>query len=349
MTLSVEALTKSLRWLPKVNVLRGGKTIAANLPVLELVVSADTKAQITHQVKAVFPATLKPQHWQSPLAAYGQQLEVGVEITIEETTTFQPIGVFHIESWVETTSGEIEVSAYSLEILLSKNPWALPSSPTPGATFQEEIKRIASPLSVTLPTSVASKPIPRGITWGDDKLDALAELADRFSVKWRPTREGGLEAVGFDAGVPVAARVYSGEDLALSVSAGGSHSTVNKVSARSKPRNDSGVEKPPLVADASYSLEPYAPSSYGVVHRVDDTEAGISWGVLQSMANRGLADGLKHVNRRVVEIVADPFLQIWDTATVFIAGEVITGRVVALELPVATGGKMRVDIEEELW
>lgn len=349
MTITVDELCQPLLWEARVDVLRGVERIAENLPVLDLVVSADGKSQISHQVRASFPASLKPVDWQSPLAAYGQKLSISVQIRLGERFFSFPIGVFLIEEWAESSDGSIEVTAHSLECLLDKNPWALPSSPIPGATVFNEAKRIAAPLSVALPVAVASQVMPRGIAWGDDRLDALSELGIRFGFKWRPSAAGGLEGVVVEGRFPDMSRTYSGSDLALSADAGGSHSTVNLVSARSKPRSEGDIEKPPVVASAAYELEPYAPDTYGTIHKIEDLESATSWGALQSTANRSLSDGLQLAKRRKVEIIADPTLKLWDPVTVFIDGETIVGRVVAFELPALTGGVMRIDIEEAKW
>ena len=140
-----------------------------------------------------------------------------------------------------------------------------------------------------------------------------------------------------------AERSYTGKDLAVSLLGRGDHARANVISVVARADGD----KTQTVGVAEAGFEPYAPETYGRVHRVEEVEAVHNTSMLNDRAARFLLEETAATRVRTVEVVADPAIELWDTVSIAVNGEQITGRVRAVDMPL-DGGVMRLDVEEDI-
>ena len=173
---TVEELTRPARWEAHVSSMRGREVLATRIPVLDGRVSIDGEGQVPERADLSFTPEYKPVSPFSPLAAYGQELFLTITVTIGGRSVDYEIGAFLIDSWEEQTDGTIKVTGVGLLQRVADDPAALPSSPVPGSTLRVEASRLAHPVPVMLDHGVEDVSLPRGLAWGTDRLDALADL-----------------------------------------------------------------------------------------------------------------------------------------------------------------------------
>ncbi|WIK62565.1 hypothetical protein [Gleimia europaea] len=341
---TVDELTRPARWEAFVSSMRGHEVLATRIPVLDGRVSIDGEGQVPERADLSFTPEYKPVSPFSPLAAYGQELFLTITVTIAGRSVDYEIGAFLVDSWEEQTDGTIKVAGVGLLQRVADDPAALPSSPVPGSTLRVEASRLAHPVPVVLDHGVEDVALPRGLAWGTDRLDALADLIASHGLRGVVRNDRQLHLVRTVTGA-AADRSYSGRDLAVSLLGRGDHARANVVSVVSREKD--GEEETITVGTSEASFEPYAPATYGRVHRVEEVEAVHNTAMLNDRAARFLLEETAATQVRTVEVVADPAIELWDTVSVAVNGEQIAGRVRAVDMPL-DGGVMRLDMEEDI-
>lgn len=339
---TVDELTRPSRWEAYVSSTRGREVLATRIPVLDGRISIDGEGQVPERADLAFTPEHKPVSPYSPLAAYGQELFLTITVTIGGRTVDYEIGAFLIDSWEEQTDGTIKVTGVGLLQRVADDPAALPSSPVPGSTLRVEASRLAYPVPVMLEHDVEDVPLPRGLAWGTDRLDALADLIASHGLRGVVRNDRQLHLMRTVTGA-AAERSYTGKDLAVSLLGRGDHSRANVVSVVARADGD----KTQTVGVAEAGFEPYAPETYGRVHRVEEVEAPANVFSLNDRAGAFLREEYASTRVKTVEIIADPAIELWDTVQVQAGNEQITGRVSAIDLPL-DGSVMRLDIEEDI-
>lgn len=339
---TVDELTRPARWEAYVSSTRGREVLATRIPVLDGRISIDGEGQVPERADLAFTPEHKPVSPYSPLAAYGQELFLAITVTIGGRSVDYEIGAFLIDSWEEQADGTIKVTGVGLLQRVADDPAALPSSPVPGSTLRVEASRLAHPVPVMLDHGVEDVALPRGLAWGTDRLDALADLIASHGLRGVVRNDRQLHLMRTVTGA-AAERSYTGKDLAVSLLGRGDHARANVISVVARADGD----KTQTVGVAEAGFEPYAPETYGRVHRVEEVEAAHNVAMLNDRAARFLLEETAATRVRTVEVVADPAIELWDTISVSANSEQITGRVRAVDMPL-DGGVMRLDIEEDI-
>ena len=88
---------------------------------------------------------------------------------------------------------------------------------------------------------------------------------------------------------------------------------------------------------------------YGLVRKIVETESSTTVAALQAHAQQVLNEERNKTCVRQVEIVADPAIELWDMVAVILDNETVVGTVQAYSLPLSSGGKMRLDLQEILY
>lgn len=344
--LSPQQLAQPLTWEVSFTSMRGRKTLAQDLRPTTADLSVDGTGQIPERLTATFPPDQLPTNPYSPLAAFGQVLRPSVKISQGGREWLYELGWYLIQSWEEKDSGEIQVEADGLLRRVADAPWSSPSSPSPGSTLLQEAQRLAFPLPVDLDPSVADVRLNRGIAWGNDRLNALYDLGSTHAVRWVVKADGYLWGLPTLTGKDTTA-TYTGRDLTVSMLRSGDHTMANQVSAVHKENNEKKAST--TVGTVSSFLPPYDVEGYGVVRKIVETEAATTLSALQAHAQRVLNDERSKTRVRQVEIVADPAIELWDMIAVVLEAETVVGAVQAYSLPLSSGGKMRLDLQESLY
>lgn len=339
---TVPELSQTITWECRIDSKRGRQVLAVGLPVLEASLSVDGTAQVPERLTAKFPHTLLPATPLSPLAAYGQRLVVSVELTLGGTVMQYDMGEYVVQSWAEQSDGTVTVEAAGVLQVVADAPWPAPTSPAPNSTLLAELRRIVHPLSARLDSQVENSALPRGLAWGNDRLDALYDLASASGGRVVSRPGGTVWIVPNRSGVETV-RSYSGRDLAVEMLKRGDHQRANEVTVVHQARDDAGSAVWRTEANHRF---PFDPDGYGVVRRVVDSAATASPVTLARLAAKKLGDEAMRTDVRQLEIVADPAIELWDIIGLHLNNQTLVGRVQAFEMPLTAGDVMRVDVEE---
>lgn len=341
-----QQLAQPLTWQVSFTSMRGRETLAHDLHATSAELSVDGTSQIPERLTATFPPDLLPTDYRAPLAAFGQVIRPSVKIVQGGREFVYEIGWYLIQSWEEKDNGEIQVEADGLLRKVADAPWPSPSSPAPGSTLLQEAQRLAFPLPVDLDPKVANVVLDRGIAWGNDRLNALYDLGRTHNVRWSVKPDGYLWALPTRSGKDTTA-TYTGRDLALTLLRRGDHTMANQVSAIHKENSEKQANT--TVGTASSMMPPYDTEGYGLVHKIVETESSTTVAALQAHAQQVLNEERNKTRVRQVEIVADPAIELWDMVAVILDNETVVGTVQAYTLPLSSGGKMRLDLQEILY
>ncbi len=292
------------------------------------------------------PEFLPVNEW-SLLAADGQQLHVASLIEVRGRVFRVEHGAFLIQSWEEDASGKISVSAHGLLQTVVDAPWAYATSPAAWATLQVEAQRLAFPLPVTLSKRLGDTRLPKGLSWGRDRLDALTDLGEAMGLRWLVRNDNSLHAVPYRSGKDVAA-AYSDSVLLLGSQAQGDHETPNRVTVWGRAR-ENDEQSPVHSHTASTRMGRFDPKFYGTVGIVEELEAGTTPSVVSSVANRKLGEAQRAVGEFSVEMVCDPRLELYDVISVKVEGVTRVVEVTGFSMPLTHEGSMSVKVRELSW
>lgn len=158
------------------------------------------------------PVSLVPKNLTDPLAPFGQEIQLAYEINAAGQSWQVPMGVYRItdvpdsqEYFRRYPSARLAGWSVHLELKdrferLQADVFVGPTTPTPGNTVLQEVANLCSDSGVPtdFPPSVADAPIPAGIQYQSDRVDAIAQLLAALNCDPGMTRQGAVTAVARD-------------------------------------------------------------------------------------------------------------------------------------------------------
>lgn len=208
-----EVLAGAPRYGCRVSSWLGGLLLAAQIPVLGGHVTAKTDQDVPEKLTFTVARYAAPADgadvvdWRpgrdprAPLARYGQQLDV--TIIVGDVATAQTwetrLGRYQISDWDDDDHGTITVTAEGMLARPRDDKLLTVSSPT--GTFQDEVRRLLpAGMGVSFDPALVDRACPTSMSWSEDRLAALKEIAAAWPALLRTDAWG---QVRYTAPLPV--------------------------------------------------------------------------------------------------------------------------------------------------
>lgn len=286
-----------------------------------------------------------PEH---PLARFGQELQVSIRAGSSATTqTWETrVGRFLVTDWNDAAGGgAVHVSASGLLRRVQDDRLTAPSQPGSSATLLSEARRLLPPgMSASFDAALVDRACPAGMSWSEDRLAALQEIADAWPALLRTDEWGQVSFRPPLPATPSPVLNFADGVRGTVVSAPRSDTrdgAYSRVVARSS--NTATADVQAIADQASGPTRTDGP--YGAVTRVwsspllrDGTEA-------LAAAQTMLRNSTLPAQILPVTCAPDPRIDLGDAVEVIFDGERTWGWVVGYDLPLTVDdGPMRVDV-----
>ena len=333
----------------RVNVARGGRALAADVPVADVKLSASTEQVVPQQISFSAPLDWVPVGALDPLNNFGQRVQV-VALVEHEAPVGINLGWFQIDSWNEGDDA-VSVKASDLMRVLDENPMDWPSSPAKNATLESELRRLCSiadggGLSVVL--DVDDFTIDSTLQWDTSRTTSIQDLCTSYGLEYGVKADGRLHVweklTGRD---PVAH--YSGRDLLVGAPRSSQARRANRFIVVGSNGDSDNEKRYSSVVKAN--TPPFDFSGYGVVTSRIELSGATTQAAVTKAATAAMRDALSVAETRTLEIVLDPRLELGDIISVLTdAGEPLVGRVTAISADFSNVDQtMRADVEVLKW
>lgn len=349
----LSALMGPLSYGVRVDVLHGGRVIAANVPTMNAVLEHASSRTVRGRLTYDAPHTWTPRFPSDPLAAYGQRSLATIICESPYGQTWEsPLGQF-LHQPTEMEPNKAPVEALDLMQTMEEDPMAWPSSPPAGATVSSELQRLAGTLPTALNTGVADSYVPVTTQWGNSRSEAVWKLAESKGFGLRMEADGVMHAYPLRDATTVDA-IYETPDLGKAAGNGLLlEEPVVHVSERRTPNrwvvtgtSSQGGKDTKWSATRENFTGEFAPATYGVVTAHYEFSAADSAQAVEKAADTYMAKDLGALQTATLSIIPDPRLEVGDVIGVKTPETTLAGRVIAYSLPLSeVSAAMRVDIE----
>jgi hypothetical protein len=335
----------------EVNVARGGRVLAVNVPVKDVTLDWSSNASIAGSLSFLAPLDWEPTEPKSPLNNFGQRVQVFALMESRGTVTRTEIGWFQIASWAPE-SGNLKVTAVDLWTVLVDSPADLGSSPPAGATLLSELQRLCNigdgaSLPVIL-DGVANVTVPRTLQWGVDRAAAVTDLCTAYGLQCGVRPDGYLHVWPIrDGRSPVIH--YTAADLLQAAPRASMPRRPNRFTVVGS--SGSGDDAQRWIAKVSTDSDPYEPAGYGIVTSRTELSSATSQAQVNAATQQAMRDALSVAETRSLELVLDPRIEAGDIISLITdEGEPLTGRITDYSMTLDDPSKtMRVDMEVLAW
>jgi len=340
---SEKELSTATSWLPRVQSWLGGTLLDGDIPVLSGRLTWDASNNVPDQLKMTVPRfdgrkDYLPSTPDAALARFGQQLDVTIRVGGVDVR----MGRYLIVDWSSDES-VIQVTAAGLLQIAVDARLLEPTSPRDDGTLRSEfIRLLPGQVSAQFAGGVVDRPIARSMSWDENRIDALWDIADAWPAVLRPDAWGQ---------VIVKPPVQVSPFPVLSVSDGERGTLV------SVPRSDtrdgayniivarSSADGVDAQAIAQVTSGPMGVSTYNPVPRFYSSPLLTTVDQCQATANAMRDEAGRRSSILKVTMAPDPRPELDDTIGVTREGVLNLGVVVAVDMPLTVrDGDMRVDV-----
>lgn len=357
-----EAVAGSIGWTPVVSAWKGGQVIAVDVPVAGGHVTADVSQNVPEKLTLVVPrfSTVngrrfdwRPASFDAPLARYGQTLSVQIRTKSSVTGTVWTtrVGMYRIQSWAVQSDYSIQVEAVGMLQAVAGNRLSSPLSPLAGGTLVSEFRRLLpSGFSVSVDPALTDRACPSSMSWEDDRLAALYDIADAWPARLRTTEDGFRLALL----PPLPSTITARPSIRLADGARGTVVAAPTMDTRDKAYNRVTASCSATDSTASTPLrvtvdQPSGPLStsgdYGVEEMKWSSPLATTVDSLTASALTLLANNLRPARTLKVTCATDPRLDVDDAVEVVYDGRTAWGWVIGYDLPLlADGGPMQLNV-----
>lgn len=344
----VDQLAKPSSVGVRVSSVLAGQTLALDIPCADVVVDGTSNRTVPHQLQFDVPLSWMPTHDRSPLANKGQRLHVWSTLSVGGRPFSFDRGWFQIEHW-EQSGDVVQVTALDLMRTLETDPMSWPSSPPRGATLKSELQRLAGGMPVHF--EATDKPISTATQWDRDRVKSIKDLCEAHGLEYGVKPDGYLHVWAHRTGGDKAA-TYAAKNLLLDASRASGERRPNRWLAVGSKTEGSGDDAKEIrwAYEAKADYPPYG-SEYGIVREIMEISSAESPAQVTQAANRAFSDSLIVSEKRPLEIVLDPRVELGDVIGVVPdEGSPFVGRVEAFSMPLSDpSARMRVDVGVLSW
>lgn len=361
---SSEVLAGAAGWVPTGASWLDGDLLAPEIPILSGRLSAASRLRVPERVTFTVPeASTVDGRWFSwvpgddprhPLARFGQQVDLGIEVVsaLTGTITHTRLGRFRVHEWShDDVARTVSVTGHGLLIRAEEARFRVPQVPRAGGTLASEFRRLMVPgVPVYIDPALVDRACPRSFQWQQDRLAALYEIADAWPARLRTDQWGQAQLLPPLPAVPVPVLHLTDGHGGTVVSAPRTDTREgldNVVVGTSSATDTTALD--PIRAVAEVRTGPTRVTTdgtgYGESVRYWSSPLVTTQGQLQASVNTILADASRPAVVRTVQCAPDPRIEL-DDALAITRNEIPDwGWVVAYELPLTIrDGAMRIDV-----
>lgn len=354
-----DVLAQAVSMWPVVDIVRGGRVLAVDLPVEGVKLEATATRVVQSKLSFEAPLSMTPRGPLDPLNWFGQRAVVRVVTETVDGRRFEtPLGQYMIGNW-STGKDSVSVDAFDLTQMLEDDPMPWASSPAPWATFRSELQRLAGNLPVVVEGVGPNVPVASSYQWGNSRTDAVRSLATAFGCDTRMGADGCLHVVKRrDASMYDA--VYEAATLGDGLPGNGllveadpappwKERQPNRWVVTGTVGGDTDGQK--FSATRERTGEPFDPDAYGWVTSLHNLSGASSQQAVEEAVDARMRGDVDALESRSIGIVPDPRIEIGDV--VYVAtewGESFAGRVTAYSMSLSdVKSTMRVDLGILMW
>jgi hypothetical protein len=348
-----EVLAGSCSWACTVSSWLGGTLLSSTVPVMSGRVTASVTQPLLERVTLTVPRFASGVDWapgqdpRHPLARYGQELQVSVTVgsSVSSDTWDTRVGRFVVADWDDDDRGTVQVTGDGLLRNVQTDLLTAPVQPYLDGTLTSEARRLLPlGMAAAFDPALVDRPCPPSMSWSEDRLSALQEIADAWPALLHTDEWG---QVVFSAPLPdVPTPVLTFQDgprgTVRAVPRSDTRAdAVNRVIARSSMTADVDIQAVVDVQDGPMSTG----GDYKVVAKKFSSPLLTSEQECQVAGATMLANSVRPTNVVSVTCAPDPRVSLHDPVEVLRDGERIWGWVVGYDLPLTwRDGPMRVDV-----
>lgn len=340
---SVKALATAASWRPKVSSWLAGSLLADTLPVLSGRLVWDSSNKVPDRLTMTVARfdglrDYLPLTPDSPLARFGQQLDVTITVAGVDVR----MGRYQIDEW-DYDESVISVTAYGLMQIAADYRLLSPTSPRDGASMVSEFVRLLpEQMSAQFDPALSDRPIPSTMSWDDERLDALWDIADAWPAVIRPDAWGQVL-------VKPPVEVSPTPILSLTDGEGGTVVRVPRGDQRAGGYNiivaRSSADGVEASATAYVTSGPMNVATYNPVPKFYSSPMLLTVEQCQATANAMRDESTRKSSVLKVTMAPDPRPELDDTIGVTRDGVLDLGVIVAVDMPLTiSDGEMRVDV-----
>lgn len=336
-------LASAVSWRPKVSSQLNGVVLAESLPVLGGRVVWDSGNKVPDRVSlqvARFDGLRDylPTTPDAPLARYGQQLDVTVEVAGVDVR----LGRFQIDDW-SYDEETISVTGLGLLQIAADSRLLSPLSPRTDGTLLSEFVRMLPPvMSAQFDAGLVNRTVPASMAWNEERLENLWAIADAWPAVLRPDSWGQVV-------VKLPVQVSPFPVLNVTDGVGGTVVSVPRADERAGSYNivvaRSSADGNDSSAVAQVTSGPMNVATYNPVPKFYASPMLLTDAQCQATANAMRDEATRKSSVLKVTMAPDPRPELDDTIGVTRDGVLDLGVVVAVDMPLTVNdGPMRVDV-----
>jgi hypothetical protein len=320
-----------------------GTLLEAELPVLSGRLTWDASSNVPDKLSMTVARfdgrrDYLPTQADSPLARYGQQLDVTIRVGDVDVR----MGRYQIDDW-DYDESTVSVTAYGLLQIAADSRLLAPTSPRDDGTLRSEFIRLLPPqMAVQFDPALVDRPVDAAMSWDESRIEALWEIADAWPAVIRPDAWG---QVLLKAPVEVSPEPV----LSVTDGEGGTVVSVPRSDAREGAYNivvaKSSADGVEASAVAMVTSGPMNVNTYNPVPKFYASPLLRTVEQCQATANAMLSTSARRSSVLKVTMAPDPRPELDDTVGVTRDGVLDLGVIVAVDMPLTVGdGDMRVDV-----
>lgn len=257
-------------WRCVVSSWRGGTLLHASVPVSRGHVVAKVGQSLTQRLTMTVPRwdgmDWRPNSDAHPLARYGQELQVSlvVESAVSDEEWETRVGRFLITDWDNDDPRYVVVTAEGLLRRAADDKLTSPMQPRPGGTLVSEARRLLPVgMSAAFDPALTDRACPTGMSWSEDRLAALQEIADAWPARLRTDEWGQVQFLAPLPAVPSPVLTLTDGERGTLVAAPRSDTregAYNRVVARSAAPDRADIQAVSEITSGPMSVTgPYGP------------------------------------------------------------------------------------------
>lgn len=340
---SERALATAASWRPRVQSWLAGRLLDDEIPVTGGRLTWDASKNVPDQLTMTVPrfdgiTDYLPSTPDAPLARYGQQLDVTITVAGVDVR----MGRYLIVDW-SYNEKSIQVTAAGLLQIAADSRLLEPTGPREGGTLRSEFLRLLpAQIAAQFAPSLADRPVPRSMSWDEERIDALWDIADAWPAVLRPDAWGQvlLKPPVEPTPFPV---------LSLTDGDGGTVVSVPRADTRDGAYNivvaRSSADGVDAQAVAQVTSGPMNVATYNPVPKFYASPLLLTVPQCQATADAMRDEAGRRSSVLQVTMAPDPRPELDDTVGVTRDGVLDLGVIVAVDMPLTIwDGAMRVDV-----
>lgn len=335
-------LAAAASWVPTVQAWYQGQLLAASIPIVSGRARWNASAKVPDSLRVVIPRFSGRDDWlpttpDSPLARYGQQLDVTLNVAGYDVRLTR----CQIHSWTYDESTVTVVAEGMLQTAVDDRfPQAY--APRDGGTLRSEfVRALPAKTAAQFDTALADRLVPAAMNWNQERIDTLHEIARAWPAVIRPDSWGQV--------IVKPPPVLSTPVVSLTDGVDGTLVKVPRQDTRDGAYNIvqavSSADGVTAAATATTTSGPFAVDTYGASLKTITSPLLMTVQQCLDAAEAERQQSLRSASMLNVQMAPDPRIELDDPVEIIRENRRDWGLVVAVDMPLTVqDGAMRIDV-----